>query len=79
MIAATGSQFDRKAMTINNIMDHDVKFSSMVVVYKVYQSTRQNFVSGTTIYFVYLMLKEDKRYDLCTVLLNELLRNLKKN
>lgn len=78
VVAAIGSQFDNREMTIHDILEHDVKFASMVVGYKVYQSSKQNFVFGTTIYTTYQMLKEDKRYDLCTVLLNELLSNLKK-
>lgn len=78
VIATTGSKFDRRAMTINDILENNVNFASMVAVYKVYQSSRYNSVSGTAIYSAYQMLKDDKRYDLCTALLNELLRNLKK-
>lgn len=78
MIATTGSKFDNRTMTINDILKHDVRFASMVVVYKVYQSSRENSVSGTTIYTTYQMLKDDMRYDLCTVVLNELMINLNK-
>lgn len=64
-------------MTISDIIEHDVKFASMVTGYKVYQSSRQNSVSDTAIFATYQML-EDKRYDLCGVLLSELMSNLKK-
>lgn len=65
VIATTRSKFDSRAMTINDILEKDVKFASIVVGYKVYQSSMYNFVSGTTIYFSYHMLNEEKRYDLC--------------
>lgn len=75
---ATGSQFDNRSMTIHDIVEYDVWFVSMVMVYKLYQSDRDNSVSGTTIYVSYQILKEDKQYDLCEVLQRELLSNLKK-
>lgn len=78
IIDTTREMFDSRVMTVNDILENDVKFSSMVVRYKVYQSSRYNSIFGTTIYFIYKMLKEDKRYDLCTGLINELLSNLKK-
>lgn len=78
MIAATDSKFNNKANTISDMLEHDITFASMVVGYKVYQSNRQNSVSGTAILLAYQILKEDKRYDLCIVLLNESINNLKK-
>lgn len=78
VIISTGSKFDSRAMTIKYILENDVKFSSMVVGYKVYQPSRYNSIFGTAIYSTYEMLKHDKRYDLCTTLLNELLSNLNK-
>lgn len=36
VIATTSSKFNRRVMTINDILEHDVKFVSMVVGYKVY-------------------------------------------
>lgn len=74
----TGAQFDSRSMTIDDILEHDVRFASMIIGYKVYHSRRLNFVSGTTIYATYQMVKEDMQYDLCIVLLEELLRNLNK-
>lgn len=53
IIATTGSKFDSRTMTINDILENDVNFISMVVCYKVYQSSRYNFVSGTAIYSAY--------------------------
>lgn len=73
-----GSQFDKRAMTISDIIEHDVIFASMVTGYKVYQSSPNNSVSGTTIYVAYQILKEDKLYDPCEVLQSEILRNIKK-
>lgn len=50
---ATGSRFDKRAITINDIAEPDVKFSSMVVGYKVYHSNKENSVSETPIYVAY--------------------------
>lgn len=55
----TGAQFDNRSMTINNILDHDVKFASMIIGYKVYQSSKLNFVFATMICVAYQMVKED--------------------
>lgn len=74
----TDFEHDRRSMTISDIIEYDVRFTSMVIGYKVYQSSIENSVSGTTIYATYQILKENKLYDLCGVLLSELMRNLKK-
>lgn len=39
---ATGSQFESRSMTIHDIVEYDVWFASMVMGYKLYQSTRDN-------------------------------------
>lgn len=78
MINVTGSQHDSKLMTISDIIEYDVIFASMVMRYKVYQSSRANSISGTTIYATYQIIKEDKLYDLCEVLMSELMSNLNK-
>lgn len=65
-------------MKINIIKEDDVKFASMVIGYKVYQSNRLNLVSSTAIHVSYKMVKEDWYYDLCNVLLEELLIIFKK-
>jgi len=65
-------------MTINDIIELNVKFASMVIGYKIYHLRRENFISGTTIYVAYKMLKENVDYDLCELLQNQLIENLKK-
>lgn len=75
---AIGSKFDRRAMTINDILEYDVKFASMVIGYRIYYSNRDNFVSKIAIYVVYEIIKENKKYDLCELLQSELIKNLKK-
>lgn len=35
VIATTSSKFDSRSMTINYLMENDVKFTSMIVGYKV--------------------------------------------
>lgn len=54
---ATGSKFDRRAMTINDILEYDVKFASMVIGYKVYYSSKDNYVFKKTIYVAYEMIR----------------------
>jgi len=65
-------------MTINEIIDPDVRFASMVNGYKIYHPSRENSVSGMTIYVAYQMLKENVDYDLCELLQNQLIKNLNK-
>lgn len=74
----TESQFDSRSLTINDIIEHNVRFASMVTGYKIYQSSRQNSIFGMTIFATYEILKEGTRYDLFSVLLSELLSKLKK-
>lgn len=74
----TRSHHDNRSMTISDTIKYDVRFGAMVIGYKVYWSNRQNSVSGTTIYVAYQILKETKKYDLCGLLLSEIMRNLKK-
>lgn len=74
----TGLEFDVRSMKINTIKEDDVKFVAMVIGYKVYQSNRPNSICGTAIHSTYKMVKEDGHYELCSVLLEELMINLKK-
>lgn len=53
VMEVTGSKHDSQSMTISDIVEFDVKFSSMATGYKVYQLSRQNSVSGTAIYATY--------------------------
>lgn len=64
-------------MKIDTIRDGDVKFATMVVGYKVYQSNCLNSMSSTTIHATYQMVKKDAYYDLCSVHLEKILINLK--
>lgn len=78
VIEVTGSQHDSRSMTISDIVEYDVRFISMVMGYKVYISGKLNSVSNMTIYVAYQIIKEDKLYDLCGVLVSEFMSNLKK-
>jgi len=73
---ATRSKFDKRAMTVEDITEPDVKFASMIIGYKIYHSSRENSVPGTAIYTAYQMLKENADYDLCELLVNQLFENL---
>lgn len=74
----TSAEFDGRLMRINTIKDDDVKFVAMVIGYKVYRSNQLNSVSDTAIHAAYKMVKEDAHYDLYSVMLEELMINLKK-
>lgn len=76
VIDATSSKFDKRAMTINDIIETDVKFSSMVVKYKVYHSNQENSVFNIAIYVAYQMVKENKDHDMCEVLWSHLMENI---
>ncbi|XP_059073199.1 pentatricopeptide repeat-containing protein At1g08070, chloroplastic-like [Cryptomeria japonica] len=78
MTKETDAQFDNRSMTNDDILERDIRFVSMIIGYKVYQCSKLNSVSGIAIYAVYQMVKEDMQYDLCSFLLEDLLRNLKK-
>lgn len=73
-----GSQFDKRAMTINDIVENDVNSSSMVIGYKIYHSSRENSVFRTIVYVAYEMIKVNKKYDLYEFLQSKLLKNLAK-
>lgn len=74
----TGDTFDGRSMRVDDVRDIDVKFSAMIIGYKVYQSNRLNFVSGNNILVAHQMVKEDAHYDLCSIMLEELMTNLQK-
>lgn len=42
----TGATHDGRSMRVSTIKDTDVKFSSMIIVYKVTQSSRLNSVAN---------------------------------
>lgn len=60
ILQVTGSKHDNREIKISDIVEFNVRFSSMVTGYMVYQYYRQNSVSGTAIYASYQMLKEKK-------------------
>lgn len=63
-----GSRFDKGEIMINDILEYDVIFSSMVIGYKIYHSRQENSVFGNTIHAPYGMIKENIEYDLCEFL-----------
>lgn len=75
---ATSSIFNKRAMTINDIIELGVRFSSMVIRYKTYHSNWDNFVSGTLIYVAYQMINENAENDLCELLQSQLIENIGK-
>lgn len=72
----TKSKWDGRAMTINEIEDPGVKYSSMVIGYRVYHSSRTNGILGAAIHTAYQMVKENADYDLAEALITHLILNL---
>lgn len=75
LISAT---FDGRSMRVDDIRDIDMKFAGMVIGYKVYQSNQLNYVFSNNILIAHQMVKEDTHYDLCSVMMKELMTNLHK-
>jgi hypothetical protein len=72
-----GSKWNKRAMTINNIRQIDVRLIAKILVYRMHYSSRLNSISVGIILMAYKMICEDERYDLCEVLRLQLLENLK--
>lgn len=73
-----GATHDRRSMRVNTIKDTDVKFSSMIIGYKVTQSSRLNSITSSYIHVAYQMINNDGKYDLCEWLRSKLMINLGK-
>lgn len=65
-------------MRVDDVREIDVKFVAMIIGYKVYQSNRLNSIFSNNILIAHQMVKEDAHYDLCSVILKELMKNLNK-
>lgn len=74
----TGATSDRRSMRVNSITDRDIRFSSMIIGYKVTQSNRLNLVSSSCIYVAHKIMRENEKIDLHGWMLDELLINLGK-
>lgn len=72
----TGSRWDGRAMTVDNINDLVVKFVSMVIGYRIYYSRRMNSILVATIHTAYRMGKENFDYGLAEALRSQLMENL---
>lgn len=74
----TDTTFDGRYMRVDDVRDIDVKFATMVIGYKVYQSNWLNSVVDNNILVAYQMVKADAHYDLCSVMLKQLMTNMQK-
>lgn len=66
----TGSMRDKRAMTVNTIIDDLVKYACMVIRYRVFYASIMNFVPTAVVHAAYRMIKENAEYDLCTCMQN---------
>lgn len=72
----TDTTFDGRSMRGDDIKEMDVKFAAMIIRYKFHQSNQLNSFSDNNILIAYQMVKEDAHYDLCNVMMKELMTNL---
>lgn len=73
----THSKWDRRAMIVNDIFQQDVRLIAMILGYKFYYSSRPNSVSVGVIMMAWRMVKENVKYNLCEVLAQQFLENVK--
>ena len=62
-------------MRVNSIENVEGNFASIVIGYKIYQSTKLNSVLSRAIHVAYRMVKEDVFYDLSEMLKSKLVAN----
>lgn len=73
----TGFKWNKRAMTIDDIRQIDVRLIAKILGYKMHYSSRLNSISTEIILMTYKMVCEGERYNLCEVLRLQLLENLK--
>lgn len=78
VMSLTGATFDNRSPRVNDIKDKNVKFSSMVIGYKVGHTNRLNCVSSSCIHSAHEMILNNAKIDICEWLKDELLENLHK-
>ena len=61
-------------MTVSDIKEQDVKLASMIINYKVYQSSRLNSMPGGVVQAAYEIVTLGKCYDLVDMVRSELPR-----
>lgn len=66
-------------MTIDDIIEDDIEFASMVIGYKIYYSIRMKSIFGTIVYASYEMMRENKKCVLCQLHCSELIKNIKRS
>lgn len=65
-------------MTNTDIEDAKVRFSSAVLGYRVYQSSRMNSVPSGAIHVAYRIIKEDATYDICEMIKSQFMVNMER-
>lgn len=73
----THSKWDKREMIVNDIYLQDVRLVSMLLGYKLFYSSRPNFVSIGVIIMAYKMVKENKKYNLSKILAQQFIENVK--
>lgn len=74
----TGATSDKRSLRINDVIDINARFVSMILRYKVAQENRLNPVSSLCIKSAYDMVTNNVKIDICEWLKDELIDNLGK-
>lgn len=62
------AKFDKCALTMDDVEDLVVKYSSIMIAYKIFYTNREGSTIATMIHMEYQMVKEGKYFDLCELL-----------
>lgn len=72
-----GVTSDSRSMRVSTITNSNIKFTSMIIGYKVTQSNHLNSIANSCIHVAHQMLRNNVKYDLCEWMRSELMLNLK--
>lgn len=73
-----GATFDIRALATKTITNLSVNYALIMIGIKIYFTNRDNLLLITAIYVAHDMVMNGKDYDLCELLLQKYLRNIKK-
>lgn len=73
----TGVEWDNKGMKINTISDPKTRFRAYVISYKIFQSSKLNSITGSTIDIAYKTMKKGLQLDLAEIMLSQLEENMR--
>lgn len=73
----TGISKDPQDLLINTLKDLDVRYVAYDISYKIYFRNREGSTSAIIFYIAHMMVKENKKFDLCSLLLENIYENVR--